>query len=105
MNAITADTLEVRREDRVPGGLVVYSTPSCVQCKATYRALDDRGIRYRVVDLTQSEAALVYVTEELGYSAAPVVVVSDADHWSGFRPDHIGRLAGLLGAGRQAVRS
>jgi len=69
--------------------LTVYSKPSCVQCTATYRALDAKGIEYTTVDVTTNAAALVYVTEELGYSAAPVVVASDEDHWSGFRPDLI----------------
>lgn len=69
--------------------LTVYSKPSCVQCTATYRALDAKGIEYEVVDLTTNPAALEYVMEELGYSAAPVVVASDQDHWSGFRPDLI----------------
>ena len=69
--------------------IVVYSKPRCVQCTATYRYLDARGIEYQVVDLTESEAALAYVSEDLGYSAAPVVVVDDQNHWSGFRPDRI----------------
>ena len=69
--------------------LIVYSKPSCVQCTATYRALDAKGIEYTVVDLTTNPAALEYVMDELGYSAAPVVVASDQDHWSGFRPDLI----------------
>ena len=57
--------------------LIVYSKPSCVQCTATYRALDAKGIEYTVVDLTTNPAALEYVMDELGYSAAPVVVASD----------------------------
>lgn len=69
--------------------ITVYSKPRCVQCTATYRYLDARGIEYQVVDLTESEAALAYVSEDLGYSAAPVVVVDDQNHWSGFRPDRI----------------
>ena len=73
--------------------LLVYSKPSCVQCTATYRALDAKGIEYTVVDLTTNPAALEYVMDELGYSAAPVVVASDQDHWSGFRPDLIDKHA------------
>ncbi|MGU3643857.1 glutaredoxin-like protein NrdH [Microbacterium sp. C23T] len=73
--------------------LTVYSKPGCVQCAATYRALDSHGIPYDIVDLTDNPAALAYVTDELGYSQAPVVVASDQDHWSGFRPDHIDRIA------------
>ncbi|RFA06439.1 NrdH-redoxin [Subtercola boreus] len=69
--------------------VVVYSKPDCPACRATYRALDSRGIRYRVIDVTESAAALEYITQELGYSQAPVVVVDDNDHWAGFRPDKI----------------
>ncbi|GAA1892077.1 redoxin NrdH [Paeniglutamicibacter psychrophenolicus] len=75
------------------GEITVYSKPSCVQCTATYRALDSAKIPYRVVDLTQVPAALEYVTDELGYGQAPVVVVDDQNHWSGFRPDMISELA------------
>lgn len=72
--------------------IIVYSKPVCVQCNATYRALDSKGLEYTVVDLSQNENALEYV-RELGYQQAPVVVVGDEDHWSGFRPDHIARIA------------
>lgn len=78
--------------DMIQDELVVYSKPSCVQCTATYRALDSKGIPYRVVDLTENANALEYV-QELGYLQAPIVVVDDDDHWAGFRPDHIERIA------------
>lgn len=76
--------------------MTVYSKPNCVQCAATYRALDGQGIEYQAVDLTDSDAALEYVTQELGYSQAPVVVVDEHDHWSGFRPDKIAQHADAL---------
>ncbi|MCI1206655.1 MAG: glutaredoxin-like protein NrdH [Microbacteriaceae bacterium] len=71
--------------------ITVYSKPACVQCNATYRALDKRGISYDVVDITRDPAALERV-KGLGYLQAPVVVAG-ADHWSGFRPDKIDALA------------
>lgn len=74
--------------------VTVYTKPSCVQCTATYRALDSKGIEYEVHDLSQDEAALQAV-KELGYLQAPVVV-TDEEHWSGFRPDKIAELAGRL---------
>lgn len=83
--------------DMISGELVVYSKPSCVQCTATYRALDSKGIPYRVVDLSENLDALEYV-KDFGYGSAPVVVVDDQDHWAGFRPDHIDRLAKILTA-------
>lgn len=74
--------------------ITVYTKPSCVQCTATYRALDSKGIEYNILDLSQDEAALETV-KELGYLQAPVVV-TDEEHWSGFRPDKISELAGRL---------
>ena len=72
----------------------VYTKPSCVQCTATYRALDSQGIEYDVIDLSEDPTALETV-KELGYLQAPVVVTDD-EHWSGFRPDKISQLASRL---------
>ena len=72
--------------------ITVYSKPDCMQCRMTYRALDSQGLPYEVIDVTESDAALTYV-KELGYLTAPVVVVSEHDHWGGFRPDNIDRVA------------
>jgi glutaredoxin-like protein NrdH len=75
--------------------VTVYSTPNCVQCRMTYVALDKAGIGYTVVDVAANDDAREYVTGDLGYSAAPVVVVDqDPDnHWSGFRREKIAALA------------
>lgn len=67
--------------------ITVYTKSSCVQCNATYRALDKKGISYRTVDISTDAGALDYV-RSLGHMQAPVVVTAD-DHWSGFRPDKI----------------
>ncbi|MFT4245960.1 MAG: glutaredoxin-like protein NrdH [Micrococcaceae bacterium] len=67
--------------------ITVYSKPACVQCNATYRALDKKGIDYNVVDITEDTEAFELV-KSLGHQQAPVVVTDD-DHWSGFRPDKI----------------
>ncbi|WP_026531848.1 glutaredoxin-like protein NrdH [Arthrobacter sp. H41] len=71
--------------------VTVYTKPACVQCNATYRALDRKGITYQSVDISQDPAALERV-RAMGYLQAPVVV-TDKDHWSGFRPDKINELA------------
>lgn len=73
--------------------VTVYGKPACVQCTATYTALERARIEFEVVDVTVDERALQAI-KDLGYLQAPVVVVGD-DHWSGFRPDRIGRLAAL----------
>lgn len=71
--------------------ITVYSKHACVQCTATTRALDARGLAYSLVDLTEDAAAMQRVAA-LGYRQAPVVVAGEM-HWAGFRPDMIGRLA------------
>ena len=81
--------------------VTVYSTgPSCIRCTLTCRCLQSAGIQFHVIDVTAEPIALQFVTEELGYSEAPVVVVDEEPqhHWSGFRPDLIDRLADRLGA-------
>lgn len=67
--------------------ITVYSKPRCVQCDATKRALNKTGADYDVVDITEDPEALAQV-KSMGYVQAPVVV-TDGDHWSGFRPDKV----------------
>jgi len=76
--------------------ITVYTKPACVQCNATFRALDSRGVEYRTVDLSKDPNALD-VVKAMGYMQAPVVVTEN-DHWSGFRPDKIGALDQSTGA-------
>lgn len=60
----------------------------------TYRALDDLGVNYRVINIEEKPDAYDVVVS-LGYQQVPVVVVPfDAEsmageHWSGFRPDKL----------------
>ena len=70
--------------------IIVYSTPTCVQSRATTHALEARGIAFEEIDLTQDNEAHRAI-EAMGYRRAPVVV-ADRDHWTGFRPDRIGAL-------------
>ena len=71
--------------------ITIYSKPNCVQCTATYRAMDKAGLSYETVDISLDAQALEQV-KSLGYAQAPVVVAGE-DHWSGFRPDKIKALA------------
>ena len=68
-----------------PAAVIVYTRPACVQCTSTTRALDRRGIRYEVHEMTEDDAARF---KAQGHMQAPVVV-TEADTWAGFRPDKI----------------
>jgi glutaredoxin-like protein NrdH len=75
--------------------IILYGKPGCQQCRLTSLSLDKAGIKYTSVDLTTNDAALEYV-QDLGYAQAPVVVVDDHHHWSGFNPTEIERLTRAL---------
>lgn len=65
--------------------ITVYTKPACGPCTATLRALESKGLEYEAIDLS-SNAEAVETIKAMGYMQAPVVVTDD-DHWSGFRPD------------------
>lgn len=65
--------------------VTVHTKPSCVQCKATFRKLDDHGVTYDVVQLT-ADSAMAF--KEQGFASAPIVI-TDTEKWAGFRPDLI----------------
>lgn len=71
--------------------VTVYTKPACVQCTATYRALEKAGIAFETVDITTDAEARDYVMA-LGHLQAPVVIAGD-DSWTGYRPDRIRGLA------------
>jgi len=70
--------------------ITVYTKPNCVQCKATFSALERAGLAHESRDISVDSDARDYVLA-LGYLQAPVVVADDS-HWSGFRPDRIKEL-------------
>lgn len=76
----------------------LYSKPNCVQCTQSKRVLDKLGVTYNTLDVQEDENAYNFVVNELGYKAAPVLVVRDSSgsvvkSWSGFQPDELNALA------------
>lgn len=71
--------------------VTIYTSPGCVQCNATFRALDKAGVTYSTVDISTDPYAAEKL-RELGHFQAPVVI-TETDQWSGFRPDKISELA------------
>jgi glutaredoxin-like protein NrdH len=53
--------------------------------------MDNLGINYETVDITQDEAAYTKIVN-MGYQAVPVVITTNGS-WSGFQPDKISLLA------------
>ena len=79
--------------------VTIYQTPNCVQCRQTKRVLDSKKVVYDVIDLSQHPEHAEMV-KELGYTQAPVVIVTDSNgktsHWSGFRLSNLDNLAKMI---------
>ena len=71
------------------GRVTVFSRIGCVQCNATYRALDSRGIDYRIIDVDELGGGAADMLREMGFQQLPVVKLDGMKSWSGFRPDRI----------------
>jgi glutaredoxin-like protein NrdH len=73
--------------------LTIYTKPSgCFGCTKTKQKFAGAGLAFREVDITTNQAAFEYITEELGYAQAPVVVYDKdgtENHWSGLNPAKI----------------
>lgn len=83
--------------------LTVYTQPNCQPCKAVKRWLDNRAVPYATVDITQSPEALDFVTAQLGYKAAPVVVLAQPNgdsegyfSFTGFNPGELEKVQDAL---------
>lgn len=72
--------------------VTVYTKPGCVQCGATYRALDKKGIEFSVIDVTENPEAFEKL-KAMGVQQMPAVE-TDNDFWTGFNPGKIKELPG-----------
>ena len=81
--------------------VTIYSKPyksGCFQCDKTKDLFDAAGIEYTFMDITGNDAALEYISEELGYAQAPVVICEiegSINHWAGLNPPMIAKTIGL----------
>ncbi|AYN57752.1 NrdH-like glutaredoxin [Arthrobacter phage DrManhattan] len=76
--------------------ITLYSKTVCPQCTATKRKFQKHGIQYTELNVDHDEAAAQFL-RDAGYTQAPVVITSDGDEWTGFRPDLIEALAKEFG--------
>ena len=67
--------------------IAVYTKYECVQCSATFRALERAGIK-ETAATSPKTLCLMRHTDSGEYLQVPVVVTPDT-HFSGFRPDRI----------------
>lgn len=71
--------------------IIIYTRTDCVQCHATKRAMESRGVAFEMVNIDQVPEAADTLRAQ-GFRQLPVVVAGETS-WSGFRPDMINRLS------------
>ena len=57
--------------------ITVYTTPTCVFCKAVKEYLKDKKKEFKEVDLTSDQTAAKWVFENTGQLAVPVIKFDD----------------------------
>lgn len=72
--------------------ITIYTRNDCVQCHATKRAMESRGVEFEMVNVDHVPQAADEL-RAMGFRQLPVVVAGETK-WSGFRPDMINRLPG-----------
>ena len=71
--------------------IIIYTRNNCVQCHATKRAMESRGMVFEMVNIDQQPEAAETLRAQ-GFRQRPVVIAGET-RWSGFRPDMINRLS------------
>ena len=56
--------------------VVVYSTPTCIYCDKVMELLDSQNIKYKIVDISESEETLQKFLEITGQMSVPVLEVN-----------------------------
>lgn len=82
--------------------ITVYGPPQCPNCDRATTLLARKGVAHTKVDIEAGDAHHRYVTEELGYAAAPVITVEldhRTVHWGGHRMDLLMALSRLCTTG------
>jgi len=70
--------------------IIIYTRNDWVQCRATKRAMESRGVEFEMVNVDLVPEAADTLRAQ-GFRQLPVVIAGETS-WSGFRPDMINRL-------------
>ena len=70
--------------------ITVYSKPNCVRCEMAKRYLQDKNVKFEVIDVFEDAEALAMLRDR-GYAQMPVVDIGGEFH-TGFRPDILAKV-------------
>ena len=65
--------------------VTIYSTPTCRFCVMSKKYLDEKGIKYRDIDVSQDQQAAMEMVMKSGQMGVPVIDI-DGTILLGFQP-------------------
>ena len=74
--------------------VIIYTTPTCVYCKAAKKFFAENNIEYREHNVAENEAALDEMVEKTGQMGVPVIDVN-GKIVIGFNKDKLKEFLGL----------
>lgn len=57
--------------------VMIYTTTYCSYCNAAKAFLNSKGVSYKEIDVTEDLNAKRRVTDELGWSTVPIILIND----------------------------
>jgi glutaredoxin-like YruB-family protein len=72
----------------------IYSTPTCVWCKATKEFLDEHKVKYEDINVASDAKAREYMLNRTGQMGVPVIEIGN-DVIIGFDEERISELLGI----------
>lgn len=72
----------------------IYSTPTCIYCKNLKQFLNEKGIAFEEIDVSQNQQALEEMVEKSGQMGVPVIEI-DGQIVVGFDKEKISKLLGI----------
>ncbi len=57
--------------------VMIYTTIYCPYCNAAKAFLNSKGVNYKEIDVTEDLNAKRRVTDELGWSTVPIILIND----------------------------
>lgn len=74
--------------------VTVFSTPSCMYCNMLKAYLDDKGITYEAIDVSENQEKAKYIAEKTGQLGVPVTEI-DGTFIIGFDQPQIAELLNI----------
>ena len=86
--------LEKEKKEPVAHHVEIYTSPTCIHCKAAKEFFQEHNVQYTEYDVTRDPARRQEAVEKSGQMGVPVILVND-EVVIGFDEEHLSELLGI----------